>query len=691
WNSAHWNPGPIGGTTSATNTDIWTINSGTVKFTDHDTFGNADANPLLTINVNGATLTNEDAAFGKAFTALGVVNLSSGTITTTGGAFNPGQSHESFSLKNTISSSGNSSITSTNATFGVHLFGSTPFNVTDGTLTISARLINQAGSLTAAGFTKSGAGTMNLSNASNNFTGNVNINAGEVRLTAGNNTAATTGLGNMNSAKTVTVSSGAKLVLAAQDALAQYQNAGNSTLVVNGGTIENDNNSFNAVGALVLMNGGTIRTTGGNVGNGALQLRNNVTVSGTSGSFITTTDPVKGLINLGGVTTTSGRTTFNVGTTGDLTADLTVSAVLKNEVLQTSGGLNKIGTGKMVLSGANTYAGFTVVNEGILRIQNSAALGSSSGGGALTIVDGFTTNGATLEIDGSLNIAESFLVRGYGDTAKAVFDAVSGSSTFTGNIITYGNSASNVRINVATGASLTHSGGVISNSGDLDPGYGAQVNGITKTGGGSLVLNSANTYVGTTTINGGILAVNGSLASASAVTVNSGGTLAGSGTVGGTTTVHGTHAAGNSGVGLQTFSSSLNYDTNSSIFAWELGSETEGARGTNYDAVNVGSTLSVADSIFKVIVSGLDISGAFWDADHTWDVFNKASSGTFNTFELYNASNLTSQVNYNTHGSFAFDTATGDLKWNFTAVPEPTSALAAVLLGAGFLRRRRAA
>ena len=49
---------------------------------------------------------------------------------------------------------------------------------------------------------------------------------------------------------------------------------------------------------------------------------------------------------------------------------------------------------------------------------------------------------------------------------------------------------------------------------------------------------------------------------------------------------------------------------------------------------------------------------------------------TFATFELYNASDLVNQVTYNTQGSFAFDTATGDLKWS--AVPEPTTTLAGI-------------
>jgi autotransporter-associated beta strand protein len=70
--------------------------------------------------------------------------------------------------------------------------------------------------------------------------------------------------------------------------------------------------------------------------------------------------------------------------------------------------------------------------------------------------------------------------------------------------------------------------------------------GLTKTGTGTLVLTGNNTYSGPTTLNAGTLTVNGSIAN-SAVTVNSGATLAGIGTVGATTiNSGGTFAPGNS-------------------------------------------------------------------------------------------------------------------------------------------------
>src|SRR3984957_17667629 len=58
--------------------------------------------------------------------------------------------------------------------------------------------------------------------------------------------------------------------------------------------------------------------------------------------------------------------------------------------------------------------------------------------------------------------------------------------------------------------------------------------GLLKDGPGSVTLLAQNTYTGATTITGGVLEVDGSIASSSLTTVNNGGTLTGSGTIGNT-------------------------------------------------------------------------------------------------------------------------------------------------------------
>jgi autotransporter-associated beta strand protein len=128
---------------------------------------------------------------------------------------------------------------------------------------------------------------------------------------------------------------------------------------------------------------------------------------------------------------------------------------------------------------------------------------------------------------------------------------------------------------------------------------------VAKSGGGTWVLTNGSTYSGGTTISAGTLKANNATGSATgtgAVTVNNGGTLAGTGAVGGSVTINGggTLAPGNSIETLDTGALTFN---SGSTFAAEL--NTNVALSVAADLVNANGNLSiVAGAILSLVDAG---------------------------------------------------------------------------------------
>ena len=145
-----------------------------------------------------------------------------------------------------------------------------------------------------------------------------------------------------------------------------------------------------------------------------------------------------------------------------------------------SGSLVKEGEGTLTLWGNNSYTGGTLVNEGTLTVGSNTALGT----GTLSLADDTTLQAAA----NWLTLSNA--IRLLGD---ATVDTQSNTFTLSG---------------------------AISGAGGLD-----------KIGSGTLILTGASTYTGETSVNEGVLRVDGSLVSA--VSVNEGATLMGTGIIGG--------------------------------------------------------------------------------------------------------------------------------------------------------------
>lgn len=107
--------------------------------------------------------------------------------------------------------------------------------------------------------------------------------------------------------------------------------------------------------------------------------------------------------------------------------------------------------------------------------------------------------------------------------------------------------------------SLGNSGGSGNFSGKLVNGSGNDILALAKEGAGTQILSGNNTYSGATTVNGGILQIDGVKSGGGATTVKAAATLAGSGSVSGTTTVEagGFAAPGNTAIGTLTLASAI--------------------------------------------------------------------------------------------------------------------------------------
>lgn len=407
---------------------------------------------------------------------------------------------------------------------------------------------------------------------------------------------------------------------------------------INGGFlgISDDTNLGDASGALRL-DGGTLvafdsfeiaRNITLGAGGGAFEVYDDfdeVTLSGTIDGVGGLTKTGFGLLELTGTNTYLGDTTIHEGglaidsdaSLGDLSGEIHIgpgaALGLNNDittarnvtidllagiatlggtstftgVISGNGALDKLTEGTLILDGANTYDGGTIVEEGTLRLGTNGSL--SSTGDLLILPDAtFDLNGRTQTVETLLG--EGFLLLGSGAfTTDSDYDGlyggvISGTGSFTkagdSDLELYG-------INTHTGGTNINGGGLIitddanlggtasvlsfdggtlytddeitstrnvllnAGGGTIDTwGYDSSfsgnfsgLGGLTKEGDGRLELLGTNDYDGPTVINGGNLAVNGSLTSD--VFVNHDGTLSGNGQVGSVTN-DGTVGPGNS-------------------------------------------------------------------------------------------------------------------------------------------------
>ncbi len=385
----------------------------------------------------------------------------------------------------------------------------------------------------------------------------------------------------------------------------------------------------------------------------------------------------------------------------------------------TASSVTKTGTGTLVYQGNQGYTGTTAIDTGAIRVDiaqtnsgnyfvgnggttgtaASLMLGGAGGtGGGVTFsnliaINAGTANNRTLGGTNTTGTTNTFSGTTYSNGAGGL----TVTSTSAGAILAFTNvQAIDVKDTsvLFNGAGITNVSGAVYNS----TGSGS----LNKQGAGTLTLSAANTYSGGTTVSAGTLLVNNLTGSGTGSnTVNvTGGALGGTGTISGATTIgsSGTLAptAQTSGSKLTLAATSF---TTGSIFEWSLNATNGSDPGVGvansgaYGQVSAGSTTGTA--VFAIVLGSNTYADAFWNTDKVWNNIYTATglsdlSSVFTSFSgaglTTSGSGVTATATASGRGSFTFN-GSSTLTWS--AVPEPTTALAGLLLGAGLLRRRR--
>lgn len=145
--------------------------------------------------------------------------------------------------------------------------------------------------------------------------------------------------------------------------------------IYDGGTVTNNGNFFNRLGAVNFLGNGSLTSVGGNTSlragsTLAWALAGGVTSSANTNSIISGA----GYAMLGAYNITN--TNFNIGSGANLTVSTSLIDSSFNWPSPQTSSLTKSGAGALRLSGANTYTGYTELSAGTLGIYNNSALGT---------------------------------------------------------------------------------------------------------------------------------------------------------------------------------------------------------------------------------------------------------------------------------------------------------------------------
>lgn len=515
--------------------------------------------------------------------------------------------------------------------------------------TFAGVIRNDAG---GSGFvTKTGTGTLTLT-GTNNYSGTTTISAGTLQIgdggttgtlgTAGvtNNSALAFNRSDSSSVANVITGTGTLTKLGAGTLTLSGANAYTGGTTVNEGNLVISNaqnfDSGNARGGdLTIAAGATLDATavfvlGGNATNSILTV--NGTLNSTAAQYFKTINMTGGTIN----TSVTGSDRFRPVASG--TTINTFASATSSTIAMPSGTFGiTLDVGPVTFNVEDGSAASDLTVSAPIDGANSV---TKSGAGVMTLTGANTYNGATTISTGTLQI-------GNGGTTGTL-----GSGSVTNDAALVFNRSNDISVANA-----------ISGTGSL-----------TQLGGGKLTLGGTNTYTGATAVSNGTLEISDSGSIISNVTVASGATLGGTGTAADTVAVSGSIAPGTSGIGT----------LSTGAVTWNAGNPWKFDLSTTN---NSSDLLAITGAFGKGTGSGFSFD--FMGISPKWgETFTLVTFGS-TTFSL---SDFNLAASMATLGAGSYSTSFFTLNptsLQFTAVPEPSAAMAGLLLGLGLLRRRR--
>lgn len=455
------------GITNVTNTPVGNLsitNSSTVTWTPAGTYSTGSAVRTVDIGPGSMLLWSSQPVSGAAGTGF----IKNGDGTWNIGTMQSGAAPAGFTL--------NAGRIITTANNG---YGNGPLTINGGTWEATGNTVMNATSATIGGdFTMEGTGNITIASGTT-------ISLGGATRTVTNNVG---GPNNFRSLRGVISGSGAAGLTLGGTGSTFLGNAANTfpgPLTVTGGEVFFNDGGALGAGTSIVLDGGQI--TSGSVATGSAPA-----IASLTNAAIDSAKTIS--------VTANPRNAIGVyGSTGVLAFDGVIA-----DRAGSNGSWSKAGSGRLVLGGVSVYSGSTAITNGTLQLalgndrlpaSTVVALGQASG-----------TNTGTLDLNGN-------------NQQIAGLASITGSSpAATKNTVTSA-SAATLTLNVTSGT-CTYGSTSAANSGVIT---GAVT--IVKAGSGTQVLGGANTYDGTTRVEGGRLVAANAAAFGTGGILVTGGTL----------------------------------------------------------------------------------------------------------------------------------------------------------------------